>query len=102
MTDYTVTTDPQTQIDILRSRVIKMEAELLTNTAITKQVKEDTGELIEAFKAAKGAWAVLEFIGRAAKPVLWIISVCTAVYHFWRPTLAWLCDISNTIFHRGG
>ena len=88
----------QAQVDKLRSRVTIMEAELATNTSITKQVKEDTGELIEAFKAAKGAWAVLEFIGRAAKPVIWVTGVCTAFYHFWKPTISWFSDI----FHRGG
>lgn len=101
MTESVGTTeDYQRQIDVLRNKVTTMEAELAANTAITKQVKEDTGELVDAFKAAKGAWAVLEFIGKAAKPVLWISSIFTAFYHFYRPVTEWLHELLKAL--KGG
>lgn len=82
----------QEQIDALRGRVTIMEAELAANTALTKTVKADTSELVEAFKAAKGAWIVLNFIGKAAPTVLAISGVFAAFWHFWRPFTTSIAD----------
>ena len=38
-----------------------------------------TTEVVTAFNSAKGAFAVLEFLGRLAKPILWIVGVGAAV-----------------------
>jgi len=37
-----------------------------------------TTEVVTAFGLAKGAFAVLEFLGRIAKPILWIVGVGAA------------------------
>jgi hypothetical protein len=39
------------------------------NTRITKEVRDNTAEIVEAFKSAKGAFAVAEWLGRVAKLV---------------------------------
>jgi hypothetical protein len=37
-----------------------------------------TTEVVTAFGLAKGAFTVLEFLGRIAKPILWIVGVGAA------------------------
>jgi hypothetical protein len=38
-----------------------------------------TTEVVTAFNSAKGAFIVLEFLGRLAKPILWIVGVGAAI-----------------------
>lgn len=38
----------------------------------------ETEQVIKAFSAAQGAFTVLEWLARAAKPLLWIAGVVTA------------------------
>ena len=56
---------------------------LKENTDDTKAIKADTAELLEAFRSFKGAVKVLEWIGKAAKPLGYIIGVCASVTAFW-------------------
>lgn len=56
---------------------------LKENTAATNSIKADTAELVEAFHSFKGAMKVLEWIGKAAKPVGYIVGFCASVTAFW-------------------
>ena len=38
-----------------------------------------TEEVVKAFGAAKGAFLVLEFIGKIAKPIIWVVGVSSAI-----------------------
>ena len=42
------------------------------------KLHNETEQVIKAFSAAQGAFTVLEWIARAAKPLLWIAGVVTA------------------------
>jgi len=42
------------------------------------KLNEETTEVVKAFSAAQGAFTVLEWIAKAAKPILWIAGVITA------------------------
>jgi len=42
------------------------------------KLSEETEQIVSAFNAAQGAFTVLEWIARAAKPILWIAGVVTA------------------------
>ena len=42
------------------------------------KLNAETTEVIKAFSAAQGAFTVLEWIAKAAKPLLWIAGVVTA------------------------
>ena len=42
------------------------------------KLSEETEQVVKAFSAAQGAFTVLEWIARAAKPILWIAGVVTA------------------------
>lgn len=41
---------------------------------------EKTEGIVKAFNAASGAFLVLEWIGKLAKPILWICASSVAVY----------------------
>ena len=56
---------------------------LKENTDETKAIKADTAELLEAFRSFKGAMKVLEWIGKAAKPMGYIAGLCASVTAFW-------------------
>lgn len=51
------------------------------------KVEENTEGIVKAFNAATGAFTVLEWIAKAAKPILWIVGVATVlvtVFEHWR------------------
>lgn len=50
-------------------RMERIEAELAANTRTTADIKADTGELVDLMHSAKGAWKMLDLLGRIAKPV---------------------------------
>lgn len=56
---------------------------LKENTDATNAIKADTAELLEAFHSFKGAMKVLEWIGKAAKPIGYIAGLCASVAAFW-------------------
>ena len=56
---------------------------LKENTDATNAIKADTAELLEAFRSFKGAMKVLEWIGKAAKPLGYIAGFCASMYAFW-------------------
>lgn len=47
------------------------------------RIDENTKEVTAAFTAAKGAFMVLELIGKIAKPILWITGVCSTIALLW-------------------
>ena len=51
---------------------------LLAVEAKVDKLNEETEQVVKAFSAAQGAFTVLEWIARAAKPLLWIAGVVTA------------------------
>ena len=56
---------------------------LKENTEATNAIKADTAELLEAFHSFKGAMKVLEWIGKAAKPMGYVAGFCASMYAFW-------------------
>lgn len=68
--------------------VIKLEqAEfrhlLAENTAATKRIEANTAEMLEVFESFKSALRVLNWIGKLAKPLGYIIGLCAAITGFW-------------------
>jgi hypothetical protein len=50
------------------------------NTRITKQVRDNTAEIVAAFNNAKGAFAVAEWLGKVAKLVAVIGAASASVW----------------------
>lgn len=53
-------------------RLIKVEAKV-------DKVAKDTEGMVSAFNAAAGAFTVLEWLAKVAKPLLWLAALGTAV-----------------------
>ncbi|KFJ08449.1 hypothetical protein DR66_5950 [Delftia acidovorans] len=66
------------------ARMTRIEAELRANTEATEKVRANTAEMVEVFKAAQGAFRVLNWIGKAAKPITYIVMLGTAGIAFWK------------------
>lgn len=50
-----------------------LREDIAENTAATKQVQVDTTELVALLKSFKGAFSVLEMLGKLAKPLGYIV-----------------------------
>jgi hypothetical protein len=57
--------------------------ELAENTSATKRIESNTAEMLDVFESWKGAMKVLNWIGKAAKPVGWIVGMCASMAAFW-------------------
>lgn len=76
----------------LQARVETVEQAVANNTAITESIKADTGEIVEAWKSAKGGFKVLEILGKVAKPIAAIAGSAIAISTFW----TWVKTIART------
>ena len=47
------------------------------------RLEEKTEEVVVAFESAKAAFTVLEWIAKAAKPILWVIGLSTVLVTLW-------------------
>lgn len=47
------------------------------------RIETNTQDVVSAFSAAKGAFIVLDWVSKAAKPILWIAGVCTTISFLW-------------------
>ncbi|AOU99913.1 MULTISPECIES: hypothetical protein [Delftia] len=65
-------------------RMTRIEHELQANTVATQQVQANTEEMVKYFVAMKGAFRVLNWIGKVAKPITYIVMLGTAGIAFWK------------------
>lgn len=56
---------------------------LVAVEAKVDHIDKNTKDLVDGFKAVQGAFVVLGWIAKAAKPILWIIGVMSAIAVFW-------------------
>jgi hypothetical protein len=47
------------------------------------RIDKNTKDIVEAFAAVQGAFVVLGWIAKVAKPILWIASVLAAISLIW-------------------
>jgi hypothetical protein len=57
---------------------------LLHVEAKVDRVEKNTEDVVRAFAAAHGAFLVLEWLGKIAKPILFIGATCTAAAIAWQ------------------
>lgn len=57
-----------------------LEGNVDTHTTQLNSILSNTSELIDTFKAVQGAWKVLDWIGKAAKPIGWTILTCGLIF----------------------
>ena len=59
----------QDKLDDHERRLKTLEAERVSLIEQSKRIELNTKELLDTFNALKGAWVVLNFIGKLAKPL---------------------------------
>lgn len=64
-------------------RMSSIESALTENTEATKRIEANTADLLDFFAAAKGAFKVLGWIGKLAKPISYVAAAGAAVIGFW-------------------
>lgn len=57
---------------------------LIAVEAKVDRIEQNTEGVVKAFEAAQGAFAVLEWLGKLAKPILWIAGLVTAAGVIWQ------------------
>lgn len=60
---------------------------LLVVEAKVNDIDQNTKDLVDGFKAVQGAFTVLGWIAKAAKPILWIVGVISSIVLFWNHLL---------------
>ena len=61
---------------------------LVAVEAKVDRLNDSTAEVVSAFGAAKGAFLVLDWIAKIAKPILWVVglgAVIAALYERFKP-----------------
>lgn len=71
------------EVTAVKLEQAQFRVELAENTSATKRVEHNTSEMLDVFESWKGAMKVLTWIGKAAKPVGWIIGMCASMAAFW-------------------
>ncbi|WP_426391977.1 hypothetical protein [Variovorax sp. R-27] len=86
LSDIVINDPTATDFGELSGRVGNLEegfdtfkAELADNTAATKRIEANTSDLVEAFANLKGAFKVLNWIGKFARPLGYIAGAVAAV-----------------------
>lgn len=77
------TTNLYTRMDTGDARMDRIELDLAANTAATQEVASNTAELVGILNALKGAFKVIEFIGKLAKPLGYIVALGAALSAAW-------------------
>lgn len=71
------------RLDRGKKRLDRLEDALTENTKLTQQVVTQTAELIAFFNAMRGAFKVLNWLGKLAKPMAAIVALCAALMGLW-------------------
>lgn len=70
------------RLDRLAEQQEEMQGQLEENTAATERIETSTTELVEMLRSWKGAMAVLETLGKIARPIGYIAAAAAAVWGF--------------------
>lgn len=71
------------RLDAGDARMQRIEASLSANTAATARVETNTSDLVDLFVSFKGAFKVLNWIGKLAKPLGAIVGLGVALAAAW-------------------
>lgn len=71
------------RLDAGDARMTRIEGDLSANTKATQELAANTSQVVELLKDFKGAMRVLDYIGRLAKPLGYILKACLAIAAIW-------------------
>lgn len=61
----------------------QLSDDLAKNTAATQRIEKSTADIVTFFQSVQGAFRVLEWIGKAARPVASITALGVAFWSAW-------------------
>ena len=70
----------QQRLDAGQATMHQLKDDLAANTAATQRIDASTIKIVEFFESAQGAFRVLDWLGRLAKPVGAIVALGVAVW----------------------
>lgn len=71
------------EVTVVKLEQARFRVELAENTSATKRVEQNTSEMLDVFEGWKGAMKVLTWIGKAAKPLGYIVGLGASIAAFW-------------------
>jgi hypothetical protein len=71
------------EVTAIKLEQAQFRVELAENTNATNRIEANTAELLDVFESWKGAMKVLTWIGKAAKPLGYLVGLGASVAAFW-------------------
>lgn len=71
------------EVTAIKLEQAQFRVELAENTNATKRIEDNTAEMLDVFESWKGAMKVLNWIGKAAKPIGYVVGVGASIAAFW-------------------
>ena len=71
------------RIDVTEGELAQLKTDLAANTKLTVEVRDQTKEMVEFYGSMRGAFKVLNMIGKLAKPISAIMVLIVAVVGVW-------------------
>lgn len=71
------------EVTAIKLEQAQFRVELAENTNATKRIEANTAEMLDVFESWKGAMKVLTWIGKAAKPLGYVIGFCASIAALW-------------------
>lgn len=71
------------EVTAIKLEQSQFRAELAENTNATKRIEANTAEMLDVFESWKGAMKVLNWIGKAAKPLGYVVGLGASIAAFW-------------------
>jgi hypothetical protein len=86
MTEHRITAlevEMDNQLKAGADRMDKIETDLKTNNEATTRIEANTTEMLEFFNSVRGAFRVLDMLGKLAKPLAYILMVLGSLVGLW-------------------
>lgn len=71
------------EVTAIKLEQAQFRVELAENTNATKRIEANTAEMLDVFESWKGAMKVLTWIGKAAKPLGYVVGFCASIAALW-------------------
>ena len=71
------------EVTAIKLEQAQFRVELAENTNATKRIEANTAEMLDVFESWKGAMKVLTWIGKAAKPLGYLVGLGSSIAAFW-------------------
>lgn len=71
------------EVTAIKLEQAQFRVELAENTNATNRIEANTAEMLDVFESWKGAMKVLNWIGKAAKPIGYVVGMGASIAAFW-------------------